>query len=114
MTRPLLIATMIKHPNTLTHSLVSVRYFPQFNDISKGKDFITKAALYKWDELQELIESGLASKETIDSYVKKLNLKDGKIDIDAFREFVALLDTVLVDGEGNMLEPGEEDRAWKA
>lgn len=50
------------------------------------------------------MDSGLATKETVDSYVKKLHLKDGKIDLDAFREFIKLLDNVLVDGEGNVLE----------
>jgi hypothetical protein len=54
--------------------------------------------------LQELIDSGLANKETIDSYVQQLNLRDGKLDLDAFKQFIRLLDTVLVDGEGNILE----------
>ena len=76
----------------------------QFNDIANGKSSITKSALYSWDELQELMQSGMVARETIDSYVAQLNLKDGRLDLEAFRAFIRLLDTVLVDGEGNLLD----------
>lgn len=75
-----------------------------FSELSKGKDYITEKALRKWDELEELIDSGLATKQTIDNYIKKINVKDGKVDLDGFRQFVELLDHVLVDESGNLTD----------
>ena len=76
----------------------------QFHDIANGKSSITKSALYSWDELQELMQSGMVTRETIDSYVAQVNFEDGRLDLEAFRAFIRLLDTVLVDGEGNLLD----------
>jgi len=75
-----------------------------FDELSKGKDFITEKALRKWDELQELIDSGLATKQTIDNYIKKIDVKDGKVNLDGFRRFVELLDHVLIDESGNIID----------
>jgi len=51
------------------------------------------------------MDSGLVSREAVDGYVQQIDVgKDGRIGLDAFRQFIRLLDTVLVDGEGNLLE----------
>jgi len=39
-----------------------------FQEISKGKDFISVKQLLKWDEIKELISSELVSQEIIDGY----------------------------------------------
>ena len=65
-----------------------------FSDIGNGKDYITISQLRTWDELQELIESGLASKKTIDGYISKLGIKDDKLDLDDFTRFIGYLDQV--------------------
>lgn len=51
------------------------------------------------------------SAETIDDYIKRLNLKNDRIDINTFRKFMDMLDTVLVDEEGNLLGFDEADKA---
>jgi hypothetical protein len=53
----------------------------------------------------------LADKKTIDSYFNRLKIKDGKVDLDTFREFMAMLDMVLVDGDGNLLGLDDFDKA---
>lgn len=68
-------------------------------------------ALRKWDELQGLIEAELLSPAALDSYLERLDTKDGKVTLDVFRDFVAMLDTVLVDEQGNILGLDEADRA---
>ena len=50
------------------------------------------------------MSSGLATRETIDSYVQRLDIKGGKIDREAFRQFIRLLDVVLVGEDGEMLQ----------
>ena len=75
----------------------------QFKELSKGKDYITEKALRKWDELQELIDADLATKEIIESYFIKLNIPNGKIDFKLFEKFINMLDMVLVDESGTML-----------
>jgi hypothetical protein len=82
-----------------------------FNELSKGKPYITEKALRKWDELQELVEAEIASRETIDEYLRRIEIKDGKVDLPQFQKFISLLDMVLVDDNGNVLGLDEEDRA---
>lgn len=77
-----------------------------FMDISKGKDFITAKALKAWDELQELYEAEFASEEVISRYLETvmqrraaLGKKSTELDLEAFREFMGMLDMVLLDEE---------------
>ena len=84
-----------------------------FNDLSKGKDYITEKALRKWDELKEIVDADLVSKATVESYINKLNIKNGKVTIDDFKFFMSMLDRVLVDDDGNILGLENEDKAFK-
>lgn len=82
-----------------------------FNELSKGKPYITEKALRKWDELQELVEADIASRETIDGYLRRIDIRDGKVDLAQFQKFISLLDMVLVDDNGNVLGLEDEDKA---
>jgi hypothetical protein len=84
-----------------------------FDELSKGKDYITEKALRKWDELKELVDADLVSKSTIESYINKLNIKNGKVTLDDFKYFMSMLDRVLVDDNGNILGLEDEDKAFK-
>ena len=77
--------------------------------MSRGKDYIKEKALR--DEVKELVEAELASQEQIDSYLSRIKIKDGRIDLKAFRHFMSMLDMVLVDASGNFLTMDEADRA---
>ena len=46
----------------------------------------------------------LASKELVDSYIQQLNIKNGRINFDSFTQFIGMLDHVLVDNEGNLVD----------
>ena len=46
----------------------------------------------------------MASKEVIDSYLSRIEIKDGKVSLDAFRHFMSMLDMVLVDESGNFVD----------
>ena len=74
-----------------------------FEELSKGKDYITEKALRKWDELQELVDSELASQDMLDGYFRNLDIRDGKVSYGQFRKFMSLLDNILVDESGNLL-----------
>ena len=45
-----------------------------FDELAKGRDYITKKQLLKWDEIKELIESDLVSAEVIEGYLERLNV----------------------------------------
>lgn len=83
----------------------------QFEELSKGKDYITEKALRKWDELQELIEADLATQEVIDSYMSRIEIKNGRVSLKAFKHFMRMLDMVIVDDSGNFLTMDDADRA---
>ncbi len=72
-----------------------------FEELSKGKGFVTEKALRKWDELRGLIDAGMCSKENVDSYIEALKLKDGKLTLEQFRLFMDMLDDVLSDETGD-------------
>mmetsp|Transcript_10051 Transcript_10051/g.22600 ORF Transcript_10051/g.22600 Transcript_10051/m.22600 type:complete len:588 (-) Transcript_10051:102-1865(-) len=82
-----------------------------FEELAKGKSYITEKALRRWDELQELVQAELATQEIIDSYFRKLDIQGGRVDLPTFQRFVEMLDTVLVDGGGNLLGLDDIDRA---
>ena len=89
-------------------------FFPlrlQFEELSKGKDYITEKALRKWDELQELIEADLATQEAIDSYIARIEIKNGRVSLKSFKHFMRMLDMVIVDDSGNFLSMDDADRA---
>jgi hypothetical protein len=86
-------------------------FYPQFEELSKGKDYITEKALRNWDELKELIEADLASKEIIDSYLARIEIKNGRVSLKAFKAFMTMLDMVLVDESGNLLSMDDIDKA---
>jgi hypothetical protein len=67
-----------------------------FRELASGKDYILEKDLRKWDELDEVVDSGLADRGTIDSYVSKLNIQNGKIDFDGFKEFMAMVIAVFM------------------
>lgn len=79
--------------------------------MSKGKDYITEKALRKWDELQELVEAELASQDAIDSYLSRIEIKNGRVDLKAFKHFMRMLDMVIVDESGNFLTIDDADKA---
>lgn len=83
----------------------------QFEELSKGKDYITEKALRKWDELQELIEADLATQEVIDSYMARIEITNGRVTLKAFKHFMQMLDMVIVDESGNFLTMDDADRA---
>lgn len=83
----------------------------QFADLSKGKGYITEKALRKWDELQGLIEAEIATQEVLDSMFSRLRVENGRVSMEAFRQFIGMLDTVLVDDSGNILGFDEQHRA---
>ena len=83
----------------------------QFEELSKGKDYITEKALRKWDELQELVTADLATQEVIDSYLARIEIKNGRVDLDAFKHFMRMLDMVIVDESGNFLTIDDADKA---
>jgi hypothetical protein len=57
------------------------------------------------------VEAELATREQIDSYLSRIKIKDGRVDLKAFRHFMSMLDMVLVDESGNFLTMDEADRA---
>jgi hypothetical protein len=83
----------------------------QFEELSKGKDYITEKALRKWDELQELIEADLATQEVIDSYMARIEITNGRVSLQAFKHFMRMLDMVIVDESGNFLTMDDADKA---
>lgn len=85
--------------------------FTQFEELSKGKDYITEKALRKWDELQELIEADLATQEVIDSYISRIEITNGRVSLEAFRHFMKMLDMVIIDESGNFMTMDEADEA---
>lgn len=54
---------------------------------------------------------GLITKNTIEQYLSSLNIKEGKISYDQFKKFIEMIDTVLVDESGNILDIDERDKA---
>lgn len=89
----------------------STLYYAQFEELSKGKDYITEKALRKWDELQELIEADLATQEVIDSYMARIEITNGRVSLQAFKHFMRMLDMVIVDESGNFLTMDDADKA---
>jgi hypothetical protein len=75
----------------------------QFRELSGGKGYIKEKDLRKWDELKEVVQAGLVPSEVLESYFDKINIEDGKIYLPAFKEFMNLIDTVLIDDDGNIL-----------
>jgi hypothetical protein len=57
------------------------------------------------------VEAELLTQDVLDSYFKHLDVKDGKVDLPAFRAFVEMLDTVLVDEQGTVLGMDDLHRA---
>jgi hypothetical protein len=95
-----------------TYSLSSIICIDtQFNELSKGKDYIPEKRLRKWDELKELIEADLVTEEILESYFSRLDIVDGKVDFRVFQQFIGMLDMVLVDDEGTLLGLDDQDRA---
>lgn len=90
--------------------LRTLRY-PQFEELSKGKDYITEKALRKWDELEELIEADLATREVIESYMARIEITNGRVSLEAFKHFMRMLDMVIVDESGNFLTMDDADKA---
>jgi hypothetical protein len=82
-----------------------------FKELSKGKSYITEKALRKWDELKEIIEAELATKEIIDGYISRIGIKEGQVSFNQFKKFINLLDTVLVDEDGEILGLDDEGKA---
>lgn len=68
-------------------------------------------ALRKWDELVDTVEAGFVDMKTVDGYIEKLNAPGGRVDLELFKKFMAMMDRVLVDGDGNFLGLDEEGRA---
>jgi hypothetical protein len=54
--------------------------------------------LAKWDELEEVIEGGLMTKEDFTAFVNKLDLKNDRLNFEDFKQFIGFLDRVLVEG----------------
>jgi len=79
--------------------------------LSKGKAFVTVKQLRKWDELVDTVEAGFLDWKTVDEYIAKLNAPNGRVDLEIFKEFMALMDRVLVDGNGDFLGLDEEGLA---
>lgn len=48
-----------------------------------------------WDELRGVVESGLVSQSTINSYIERLQIKDGKVDLESFMEFMSMVSRIL-------------------
>jgi hypothetical protein len=57
------------------------------------------------------VEAELLTQDVLDSYFAHLNVQDGKVDLPAFRAFVEMLDTVLVDEQGAVLGMDDLHRA---
>ena len=53
--------------------------------------------------MKELVEAELASKEVIDTYLSRIEIKNGRVTLDAFRHFMSMLDLVLVDESGDFV-----------
>lgn len=64
---------------------------------------MTIKALRKWDELVDTVEAGFVDWKTVDEYIAKLNAPSGRVNLSLFKEFMSLMDRVLVDGDGNFL-----------
>lgn len=84
----------------------------QFNEISKGKSYITEKQLRKWDELLDTVDAGFIDMKTVDGYIKQLNIPaNGQIGLELFMAFMEKMDRILVDDAGNMLGLDEEGLA---
>ena len=51
------------------------------------------------------------TKEILESYFKRLDIVDGRVDFRTFQHFISMLDMVLVDDEGTLLGLDDQDRA---
>lgn len=58
-----------------------------------------------------MIDNEIISKATVDGYIKMLNIKNGQVGFEAFRKFIKLLDTVLIDEKGEFVELEDKSRA---
>lgn len=74
-----------------------------FEELSKGRGFMTLQDLSDWDELQAIIDGGLADPKIVERYLQATpRLPGNKIDLTGFAFFMRKLDAVLLDS-------GEED-----
>jgi hypothetical protein len=53
----------------------------------------------------------LASQEIIDSYMSRIEIKDKKVSLKAFKHFMSMLDMVLMDESGNLLSMDDAGQA---
>ena len=72
---------------------------------------MTVKQLRKWDELVDTVEAGFVDWKIVDEYIAKLNAPSGRVDLGLFKQFMAMMDRVLVDGDGNFLGLGDEGLA---
>eukprot|EP00981_Chlorochromonas_danica_P011685 scaffold4209_cov160-Ochromonas_danica.AAC.12 len=69
-----------------------------FKSLSRGKGYITEKALRNWDELKALMDSGIVSKKMVSDFIEQIDVKDGRLSLDNFRQFMDLLDSVFSEG----------------
>lgn len=60
-----------------------------------------------------LLYVGLITQNTLDKYLSQVKFVDGKASYDEFKKLVSLIDTVLVDSAGNILDIDDADKAVK-
>lgn len=53
----------------------------------------------------------MATQEVIDSYMSRIEIKNGRVDLEAFKHFMRMLDMVIVDDSGNFLTMDDADKA---
>lgn len=69
-----------------------------FKSLSRGKGYITEKALRNWDELKALMDSGVVSKKMVNDFIEQIDVKDGRLSLENFRQFMELLDDVFSEG----------------
>ena len=94
-------------PSSSTHSPCHFGRLPNSVEEVFSYEEISQKQLRKWDELQELVDAGLTSKSTIDSYIDKLDLAEGaRLTFTKFKEFISYLDRALLDEDGDIFDDG--------
>lgn len=67
-----------------------------FEELSRGRKFITDSAVKKWADLKEMVDSGCLQQEVVEKILQQVRRSDGTLDFPAFEKFMSLLDKEMV------------------
>ena len=74
-----------------------------FEELARGKAYITVADIMRWDYLEELVEEGEVDKDMVKDLFAQVDARNGRMDVDQLDEFIDLLAEEL-----GLEEPGTD------